>query len=266
MSKICRVIINADDFGLTDSCTDAIKDAFLYGIVSDVSLVANGNAFEKATAYADKWEKIKEHTGIHFNLTEGKPLSKEMQSNARFVTNGRFNDFFKKQISNFALLSKNDKMAVYKEFSAQARRLENAGISILHADSHHHIHTRCCISDIFFKVCNEHGIKTVRTYRSVKRTSLPRYVVKKYYLHKCNRYQKGSSGYFGSLNEFESSELGIWEIEVHPDYINDKLVDRKECYSIEDYKKDLDLRGQVEYVFLAKQFISWREIRGYGNV
>ena len=106
MSKICRVIINADDFGLTDSCTDAIKDAFLYGIVSDVSLVANGNAFEKATAYADKWEKLKEHTGIHFNLTEGKPLSKEMQSNARFVTNGRFNDFFKKQISNFALLSK----------------------------------------------------------------------------------------------------------------------------------------------------------------
>ena len=95
MSKICRVIINADDFGLTDSCTDAIKDAFLYGIVSDVSLVANGNAFEKATAYADKWEKLKEHTGIHFNLTEGKPLSKEMQSNARFVTNGSLMIFLK---------------------------------------------------------------------------------------------------------------------------------------------------------------------------
>lgn len=259
MNNICGMIINADDFGMTDSCTEAIKDAFAEGIISGVSLMANGEAFDKAALYAREQEKLRMHIGVHFCLTEGKPLSKEMQKDGRFVTSGKFNSFFKDPKSNFAFLSKEDKIAVYKEFTAQVERIRNAGIPVFHADSHHHIHTRCCISDIFFRVCNEYGIESVRIYRSIK-TSMPRYIVKKDYMRKMNRYRKVGSDYYGSLNEFEPFDAGVWEAEVHPDYIHEKLIDRIDRYKPEDYETKPSLKEQIQCVLQGRRLISWQEI------
>lgn len=38
------VIINADDFGQTESCTRAIYEAFQKGLITDTTMVANGEA------------------------------------------------------------------------------------------------------------------------------------------------------------------------------------------------------------------------------
>ena len=40
----CAVIINADDFGQTESCTRAIYEAFQKGLITDTTMVANGEA------------------------------------------------------------------------------------------------------------------------------------------------------------------------------------------------------------------------------
>ena len=46
------VIINADDFGLTDGVNRGILDAHHRGVVTSTSLLANGAAFQGAVALA----------------------------------------------------------------------------------------------------------------------------------------------------------------------------------------------------------------------
>jgi predicted glycoside hydrolase/deacetylase ChbG (UPF0249 family) len=43
-----KVIINADDFGLNSLCTAAICQAFEQGLITDTTMVANGEAVEAA--------------------------------------------------------------------------------------------------------------------------------------------------------------------------------------------------------------------------
>jgi len=47
-----RLIINADDFGLTAGVNRAIVEAHERGVVSSATLMANGSAFDDAVALA----------------------------------------------------------------------------------------------------------------------------------------------------------------------------------------------------------------------
>ena len=66
-----KIIINADDFGLNPSCTEAICKAFKNSLITDTTMVANGTVFEEAVDYIQKYQ-LQGKVGIHFNLTEGK--------------------------------------------------------------------------------------------------------------------------------------------------------------------------------------------------
>ena len=81
----CAVIINADDFGQTESCTRAIYEAFQKGLITDTTMVANGEAMELAFAMAPE---MRGHIGAHLNLTEGPALTPAMRKNAKFVSMG----------------------------------------------------------------------------------------------------------------------------------------------------------------------------------
>ena len=72
----CAVIINADDFGQTESCTRAIYEAFQKGLITDTTMVANGEAMELAFAMAPE---MRGHIGAHLNLTEGPALTPAMR-------------------------------------------------------------------------------------------------------------------------------------------------------------------------------------------
>ena len=47
-----HLIVNADDFGITEGTNRAIIDAHQRGIVTSTSLLANGYAFDHAVALA----------------------------------------------------------------------------------------------------------------------------------------------------------------------------------------------------------------------
>ena len=108
----CAVIINADDFGQTESCTRAIYEAFQKGLITDTTMVANGEAMKLAFARAPE---MRGHIGAHLNLTEGPALTPAMRKNAKFVSNGRFTDYFKTRSNYFRRLSPQDKQDIYEE-------------------------------------------------------------------------------------------------------------------------------------------------------
>ena len=112
--------------------------------------------------------EMRGHIGAHLNLTEGPALTPAMRKNAKFVSNGRFTDYFKTRSNYFRRLSPQDKQDIYEELTAQMERLIAGGIELTHADSHHHIHWNWMLAPIFFRVCREHGICRVRCHKNVR--------------------------------------------------------------------------------------------------
>src|SRR5699024_9671925 len=71
---IQRVIINADDFGLSHDENRTIIAAFQQGLISSATLMANMPAFVEACALTRE-HGLQGRVGLHFNLTYGRPLS-----------------------------------------------------------------------------------------------------------------------------------------------------------------------------------------------
>src|SRR4051812_932980 len=72
----CILVVNADDFGLTEGTNQAIVDAYRNGIVTSTSLLANGYAFDNAVELARQEPGL--GVGIHLTLTEGAPVARDV--------------------------------------------------------------------------------------------------------------------------------------------------------------------------------------------
>ena len=64
-----KLIVTADDLGLTRRINEAIAKAHQDGIVTSASLIATGGAFESAVDVLK--QNPRQDAGLHLNLTEG---------------------------------------------------------------------------------------------------------------------------------------------------------------------------------------------------
>lgn len=218
------IIINADDFGLNEHNSKAIAEAFEKGLITDTTMMATGEFFDEAVILA-KEQGFFDKIGIHLNLTEGVPLTKDILECPRFVTGGRFN----KSYNRSSPLSGAEKSAVYKELSAQVQKLQNAGIGITHADSHHHIHTGCFIAPIAIRVCKEKGINKIRIHRNLGQIPAVKRFLKNSFNRKLKKKGFITTDYFAYVMDIAQGEIpDSTEIMVHPDYDkNGVLIDRR---------------------------------------
>ncbi|HUO66260.1 MAG TPA: ChbG/HpnK family deacetylase, partial [Gammaproteobacteria bacterium] len=67
-----RLIVNADDFGLSEAVNRAVIQAHENGIVTSTSIMAGGVAFEHAAGLAARCPTL--GVGVHLTLTEQRPL------------------------------------------------------------------------------------------------------------------------------------------------------------------------------------------------
>lgn len=218
-----RLIVNADDFGLNESCNKAISQCFRARLITDTTIMANGVAFAEAAKLGAN--EFVGKVGIHFNLTEGEPLTTAIKSLPSFCMNGVFHG----KVDRTKWLSKRESNAVYEELTAQCRKVKEAGIVITHADSHHHIHTGTFIAPIVFRVCRENDIKAVRLHRNIGNISLPKRVVKSIY-NAVLRRSFITTDYMGGAEDINLSESinGTVEIMVHPVLDkNGRIIDKR---------------------------------------
>ena len=218
-----EIIINADDYGLNRHCTDAIKECFSRKLITSTTVMATGMCFDQAIIIARE-NGFSDNVGIHFNLTEGKPLTAGAETSPLLCENG----CFKGEFSRYKMLSTTDKMIVYNELTAQIEKLESCGIVPSHADSHNHIHTATFFAPIVAQVCKEHGIHKVRIHRNIGAIPLYKKVGKTAYNQWLHQSGFITTHYFGSMEDVEVNGLcDDLEIMVHPDYNKDgALIDR----------------------------------------
>jgi len=143
------LIVNADDFGLTDSINRGIMQAIEKGIVTSVSLAANGRSFTDACRFLHRNPHIS--AGWHVNLTGGYPVLNAFEVRSLVDRNGRF---YGKMRFLFRLLTgRINYRQCRAELAAQYHKLVDSGITITHIDSHHDIHCLPPIAAILQQVC-----------------------------------------------------------------------------------------------------------------
>lgn len=221
-----KIVINADDFGLTESCTKAICEAFERKLITHTTMIANGKAYEFALSCIEEYQ-LQDKVGIHFNLTDGVPLTEPIKECKAFVTNGVFHG----KINRLKPLSKVEKQAVYEELEAQMKRLKKDGLKILRADSHNHIHTSIFIAPLVIDVCKKYEVLNIRIHRNIG--EIPKYkkIVKNLYNIWLRKQGFQTTQYFGLIEDIKQESIKGKRIEqleimVHPDYsVKNELID-----------------------------------------
>lgn len=222
-----KLIINADDYGLTKTCTHAIVQAFEKKHIDRTTMCANGYYFDEACKLAGE-NKLLDKIGIHINLIEGEPLTEAIKNDSLFCDQ---NGYFEKKINRFSFLNKKRRKMVYEEVSAQIDKMRKAGFNIEHADSHYHAHTYIAILPIVIKVLKEKNINSLRIYGNFGTNNFIKLILK----HITNLYIRIHKfdvvDYFGGvscldyLKKCKSDKS--YEIMVHPDFNSDnELIDR----------------------------------------
>ncbi|HEY1527271.1 MAG TPA: ChbG/HpnK family deacetylase [Candidatus Angelobacter sp.] len=152
-----RLIVNADDFGLTAGVNRAILEGNRDGVITSATLMANARATEAAMYLARAQPKLK--TGCHVVLIDGVPLAANLPS----LANGspRFRDSLKQ----FALAAFRKQIAtdeIQRETEAQIRKIQSGGITLTHVDSHKHTHMFPHVLRPVLRAARACGIRAVR--------------------------------------------------------------------------------------------------------
>lgn len=151
------LIVNADDFGLTEGTNRAIIDAHCNGIVTSTSLLANGYAFDHAVALARQHPTL--GVGVHLTLTEGLPVSSD--STELVEANGKL-PLSNQPFARALLTGRFPRDAIRREFEAQVGKVMAAGITPTHVDGHKYIHLLPGVSQIVADVAHKFGIRVMR--------------------------------------------------------------------------------------------------------
>src|SRR3984957_10042306 len=82
-----RLILNADDFGLTPGVNRAIAELHQAGALTSATLMATGPAFDDAVAIAHAHPSL--GVGLHIVLTDGLPVSRPASISTLLGPDGR---------------------------------------------------------------------------------------------------------------------------------------------------------------------------------
>jgi predicted glycoside hydrolase/deacetylase ChbG (UPF0249 family) len=159
MSK--RLIINADDFGLSRGITDGIILTHEKGILTSTSLMVNQPATEYAISRAEDAQDL--GIGIHLNLTQGRPVLPRDRVRTLIDEEGNF--FTCGTLAKKLLRLQVSAYEIEAEFRAQIRLMKSYGLMPTHADSHHRIHMYPSAARAFHNAILSEGIRRARAPR-----------------------------------------------------------------------------------------------------
>ena len=158
-----QLIINADDFGLTEGINKGIIRCYQEGILRSTSLLPNSFAFENAVQLAKENQGL--GIGVHLCLVEERPVLAREEIPSLVGENGCFPKNYIKFLIKFCL-KKIKLLDIEKEFDAQIKKVLCAQIRPTHLDSHQHIHMIPSIFDIVLKLAKKYDIKSIRLVQS----------------------------------------------------------------------------------------------------
>lgn len=224
-----RLIINADDYGLTKGVSKAIRDLLKDGTIRSTTVMINFVTEEDLKALA----KIKNiSVGLHFVLDAGKACLVSELTDA----DGKFK-YKVKELGHIP------KATIRKELESQYLKLAKY-INVTHIDSHHHTHLRNQnVLEAVREFANAHEIKyreaaNLFTTDSIKNGS--RGFINDFYDDGLELYPERLKDY----NEFEQ-----YEMMCHPGY-NDEDLQNVSSYT---WQREYEIKKLKELSKVKKE-------------
>lgn len=151
-----KIIINADDLGLSKGVNKAVYNAYKDGFLSHASLMANGYFFNDALdEVVSTLPKLR--VGLHINLTCCKALVGKC-----ILTDEK--GLLSKNFISLLLMRKTKKNLeiIETEIELQFKKLIDNNIQISHIDGHEHVHVIPSINKIVQKLAEKYKIGRIR--------------------------------------------------------------------------------------------------------
>jgi chitin disaccharide deacetylase len=152
-----RLIVNADDFGLTSGVNRATIEGNRSGIVTSATLMANAKASDAAIDMAKAQPSLR--TGCHVVLIDGVPLTGNLPTLTETPQR------FRSSLKQFAMAAVRKQIAaeeIQREVEAQIRSIQLRGIKLTHVDSHKHTHMFPHILRPLLRAAKACGVSAIR--------------------------------------------------------------------------------------------------------
>lgn len=162
------LVVNADDYGLTEGVSRAILDAHRDGIVTSTSVLALAPGFAPSVGWLQDAPGL--GTGAHLAAVgEDPPLLSAREVPTLVDKKGRMWSSWRVFLPR-AAAGRIDPDDLRREFGAQIEAIAGAGVTIDHLDTHQNIHLWPMVSDVVLELGEQHGVRTVRVTRSTARS------------------------------------------------------------------------------------------------
>jgi len=155
-----RLILNADDFGLTPGVNRAVEELHQADSLTSATLMACGLAFDDAVRIAHKNPNL--GVGCHIVLLDGTPTApaNEVPTLLEPGTN-----HLRSSLVGFLIALYTGRIStaeIEREATAQIRKLQSVGIHPTHIDTHKHTHIFPRVTSAVLRAAAAYGVTAIR--------------------------------------------------------------------------------------------------------
>jgi hopanoid biosynthesis associated protein HpnK len=154
-----RLIVTADDLGLSPEVNAAVERAHRDGVLTAASLMVGERAAAEGVAVARRNPGLA--VGLHLTLTDGWPVLPPARIPALVGADGRFRD----DMAGLGLtlaVSAAAREQLRAEVAAQIAAFRATGLACDHLNAHRHFHLHPVIAAVAFRAAAAAGVRAVR--------------------------------------------------------------------------------------------------------
>ncbi|HTJ76368.1 MAG TPA: ChbG/HpnK family deacetylase [Acidimicrobiales bacterium] len=157
------LIVNADDYGLTEGISRGILHAHREGVVTSTSVIAIGPAYPKVSSWLADEDEL--GVGVHLAAVgEDPPLLTAREIPTLLGKRGQLCESYSEFVGR-ALLGRVDPEELRLEFTAQLECVQELGVPITHLDAHQHLQLWPSVCRVVLKLATDFDIPAVRVPR-----------------------------------------------------------------------------------------------------
>lgn len=154
-----RLIVNADDFGMTPGVNRAVAELHSAGALTSTTLMACGPRFDEAVQIARDLPSL--GVGCHVVLVDGTPSSPAATTSSLLAPNGAFHSSMARFAASVQTRYSKPEH-IEQEVAAQIGKIQDAGIPVTHVDTHKHTHLLPRVARAVMRGAQRMGVRRIR--------------------------------------------------------------------------------------------------------
>ena len=243
---MAKLIVNADDFGLSRAVNYGIVDSYLNGILTSTTLMVTMPAFMHAVELSGQYPGLK--IGLHLNIALGEPLTigKSLTS-----SNGQF--IKPNQLSKDHVY---DEEEVFSELEAQYQKF----VSTMHR-SPTHLDSHLFTSDLN-EVMKKCAIRLAKKYQlPLRNNDIPGFQHVRFIQFRTYQAKMGLDYFYDNIEDIVTYEYT--ELMTHPAYMDSYIMDNS-SYNLQRLE-ELDFLTSAKTLKLISDYkielISYEDVK-----